>query len=953
MRTMEPMDRKRQIDDEAQRLAATQPVIEDMDQDIRFYTATGALNLNTNLRAGARDPGDEEKIANLDAAIASGSAPYDMYVYRTMPRKSLPHPGNNPFAGESTDDPPRWSARCSRTRPTCPPRWTPAVRAHRATRSCVSPSPRATRSCGPSRYSHNPGEYEVMLGRDTPLAITGIGSDPWGDPVYEAVIAYPSALAASAAQARAPKGTTIGGQWIDTPTGIMDNLEGADRRAAKRWDGKGEPLDFAAASADPALLQDRVNPGGVGLEDKTFLQNCTRVAFATEMQARGYPNAVAPPFHNDYPTFQPDLERKWLPTAEGGTRYFQNGGPGGDFSVITANDPPGSRYWVTASKQKGGAHVWNAEKQADGSLLHIDAQVGTGPMDFGKAPLVSILRVDDLEPTFAAVKGSNDTGEPAWAISRADLAAAQGVTASLTAAGPLPLVSGGWTDGTNVLLVPEPGFESYNDCVLILHPDGKVTEEYAGDGRFEGWMPVSQALTAAAPNQARAPKGTRIGGQWIPTPGAMLDRVKAQPIPGVQNIVREQGGASISPITGTQPTDGYMVAVQGYNREVPDAEFFGPGGEDRLYDWIEENQQVLGLQGSHIGLWHDTENGEVVFDVSQRVDDLDEAIRLGGERNQQAIWDVANGEEIGTGGTGDRQASAGPAPARGAPRRLRRLARGAQAGVRPRHDRGPGRAGLTFTPTQARAPKGTVIGGQWIDTPGGMLRDIRVGSTVLAEDDLISLDDMQNPPEQIDTDNLPVVFDPSARYGQPGPPQTYLDMAKGYTEVNPGSGLPGGDVNCQRTATAWEMRARGYDVVAAPASGVDGSSFNMEAMWETGEGQYGSFSMLPRSTTKEAVWGVGGEPGQRFIVIGYDPVTMAGHAWNAEVLADGTVFEWDPQNKDEMNPAYWGISKINVMRVDNLNPGPAMDWDDGYGKPPWVMPTREFGVKYADHLGDY
>ena len=34
-----------------------------------------------------------------------------------------------------------------------------------------------------------------------------------------------------------------------------------------------------------------------------------------------------------------------------------------------------------------------------------------------------------------------------------------------------------------------------------------------------------------------------------------------------------------------------------------------------------------------------------------------------------------------------------------------------------------------FAPNQARAPKGTAIGGQWIDTPGGMLRDLGGGKT--------------------------------------------------------------------------------------------------------------------------------------------------------------------------------------------------------------------------------
>jgi hypothetical protein len=158
-----------------------------------------------------------------------------------------------------------------------------------------------------------------------------------------------------------------------------------------------------------------------------------------------------------------------------------------------------------------------------------------------------------------------------------------------------------------------------------------------------------EALTAAgaAPTQARAPKGSPggIGGEWIDTPGGLLD------------IIRSQGGASLDPTTLTQPTDGYMVAVQGFNKEIPEDEFFGAGGEDALHAWMAENQAPLSEPGAHIGVWHDTANGEVVLDVSENVKDLDEAIRLGQDRNQQSIYDIVNGVEIDTGGTGDRQAS--------------------------------------------------------------------------------------------------------------------------------------------------------------------------------------------------------------------------------------------------------------------------------------------------------
>ena len=173
---------------------------------------------------------------------------------------------------------------------------------------------------------------------------------------------------------------------------------------------------------------------------------------------------------------------------------------------------------------------------------------------------------------------------------------------------------------------------------------------------------IPEALTASGgqfggPGQARAPEGTSKGGQWMDTPSGLLKGIQdGRGLGSVREKVSEQGGASINPKTLEEPTDGYMVAIQGHNKEVPASEFFTPGvGEDQLFDWIEANEDVLSKEGSHIGLWHDEENGEVVFDVSERVDTIDEAIALGEERNQQEIWDVANGEGIPTGGTGDRE----------------------------------------------------------------------------------------------------------------------------------------------------------------------------------------------------------------------------------------------------------------------------------------------------------
>lgn len=122
----------------------------------------------------------------------------------------------------------------------------------------------------------------------------------------------------------------------------------------------------------------------------------------------------------------------------------------------------------------------------------------------------------------------------------------------------------------------------------------------------------------------------------------------------VVDNVRRQGGMSIT-LGGKQPRTGYMVGTRGNNKEVPADKFFDrKEGTKILSDYIKTNRDKLAQPGAHLGLWHDTKNGEVCIDISIKVQSRSEAVKLGRDWNQQAIWDVANGEEIDTGGTGDR-----------------------------------------------------------------------------------------------------------------------------------------------------------------------------------------------------------------------------------------------------------------------------------------------------------
>lgn len=116
--------------------------------------------------------------------------------------------------------------------------------------------------------------------------------------------------------------------------------------------------------------------------------------------------------------------------------------------------------------------------------------------------------------------------------------------------------------------------------------------------------------------------------------------------------VRANGGLSVSMVDGSEPTGGFMVAKGGKQSAIVDAdEFYDPvKGPAAMSSFLKENRE-LG-EGSYLGLWHNQADGKVYFDVSENIMDRATAIRAGRDRDQISIWDVANLEEINTGGTG-------------------------------------------------------------------------------------------------------------------------------------------------------------------------------------------------------------------------------------------------------------------------------------------------------------
>lgn len=107
----------------------------------------------------------------------------------------------------------------------------------------------------------------------------------------------------------------------------------------------------------------------------------------------------------------------------------------------------------------------------------------------------------------------------------------------------------------------------------------------------------------------------------------------------------KNGGASFNLLTGEyNPTNGYMVATNGNEVIIPIDQFH----QTSVAKYIAEKAVMLlsGIATNNyfLGSWIDDKN--VYLDISEKIDDRQQAETIGIERDQIAIWDNLNSLEI-------------------------------------------------------------------------------------------------------------------------------------------------------------------------------------------------------------------------------------------------------------------------------------------------------------------
>ena len=103
----------------------------------------------------------------------------------------------------------------------------------------------------------------------------------------------------------------------------------------------------------------------------------------------------------------------------------------------------------------------------------------------------------------------------------------------------------------------------------------------------------------------------------------------------------KDGGLTIKPFQNEKPETGYMVALEGYELQVPLTEFF----TGVVADYIGQHaQKLMSNPGLCLGTW--VNEGIVYLDLSENISSKEQALALGKERGQLAIFNLANMEEV-------------------------------------------------------------------------------------------------------------------------------------------------------------------------------------------------------------------------------------------------------------------------------------------------------------------
>lgn len=109
--------------------------------------------------------------------------------------------------------------------------------------------------------------------------------------------------------------------------------------------------------------------------------------------------------------------------------------------------------------------------------------------------------------------------------------------------------------------------------------------------------------------------------------------------------IQRNGGITVN-LQGVEPQEGYAYSPYPELERVYPAQAFRP---EHLHQYIADNAHALSLPGNHLGGWHDQQSGNVFLDISHVGPAHPDTIQEAAKKNQIAVFDLANFNEIPTG----------------------------------------------------------------------------------------------------------------------------------------------------------------------------------------------------------------------------------------------------------------------------------------------------------------
>lgn len=101
---------------------------------------------------------------------------------------------------------------------------------------------------------------------------------------------------------------------------------------------------------------------------------------------------------------------------------------------------------------------------------------------------------------------------------------------------------------------------------------------------------------------------------------------------------------------------GYVIAIPGTERIVGSGAVSREAFAARFVDVVREFADMID-NGAYVGGWYSDDRDAYMIEISEIHNvDRDTAVAIGEARNQEGIFDLATGEFIATGGTGDAAA---------------------------------------------------------------------------------------------------------------------------------------------------------------------------------------------------------------------------------------------------------------------------------------------------------